>query len=121
MPSQHRIVECSTCKKMMRSNKLRRHRRAKHEIFDKTLSIKDETKVEVDKGSCNSENLKIGVLDNAKAYNEKILLGETLHKLLMETNTEEESLSKQHKEAFGSRRESTVLRQLSTPIRAYFT
>ena len=100
MPSQHRIVECSTCKKMMRSNNLRRHRRAKHEIFDKTLSIKVETKFEIDKGSCNSEDLKIEVLDNAKAYDQKIQLGETLHKLLMETNTKEESLSKQHKEAF---------------------
>ena len=72
MPSQHRIVECSTCKKIMRSDHLRRHRRTKHEIFDKTLSIKVETKVEIDKGSCNSEDLKIEVLDNAKAYDEKI-------------------------------------------------
>ena len=100
MPAQHRIVECFTCKKMMRSDNLRRHRRAKHEIFDKTLSIKVETKVEIDKSSCNSEDLKIAVLDNAKAYDENIQLGETLHKLLMETNTKEYSLSKQHKEAF---------------------
>ena len=83
----------------MQSNNLRRHRRAKHEIFDKTLSIKVETKVDIDKGSCNNEDLKIEVLGNAKAYDEKILLGKTLHKVLKETNTKEESLSNQHKEA----------------------
>ena len=92
----------------MQSNNLRRHRRAKHEIFDKTLSIKVETKVDIDKGSCNNEDLKIEVLGNAKAYDEKILLGKTLHKLLIETNTKEESLSKQHKEAFDLYRKKTV-------------
>ena len=51
--------------------------------------------------SCSTgNNLKLEILDNAKIYDEKISLGESTHKLLMETNTKEESLSRQHKEAF---------------------
>ena len=45
-------------------------------------------------------NLKLEILDNAKIYGEKISLGKSIHKVLMETNTKEESLSRQHKEAF---------------------
>ena len=45
-------------------------------------------------------NLKLEILDNAKIYGEKISLGKSIHKVLMETNTKEESLSRQHKDAF---------------------
>ena len=36
---------------------------------------------------------------NAKINGEKIILRESIHKVLMETNTREESLYQQHKEA----------------------
>ena len=36
---------------------------------------------------------------NDEIYNEKIQLGQSIHKVLMETNAKEESLSQQHKEA----------------------
>ena len=84
----------------MRSNNLKRHWRTKHKMFDMKLSVKVDSSVVIDGGPCTSEDLKMEVLNNAKAYNEKIQLGESLHKILMETNTKEESLSKQHKEAF---------------------
>ena len=64
------------------------------------LSVKVDSSAVIDGGPCTSEDLKMEVLNNAKAYNEKIQLGESLHKILMETNTKEESLSKQHKQAF---------------------
>ena len=69
-------------------------------MFNMKLSVKVDSSVVIDGGPCTSEDLKMEVLNNAKAYNEKIQLGESLHKILMETNTKEESLSKQHKQAF---------------------
>ena len=84
----------------MRSDNLKRHWRRKHNMFDMTLSVKVESRATVHGDRCNSEDLKMEVLDNAKTYDEKIQLGESLHNILMETNVKEESLSKQHKEAF---------------------
>ena len=45
-------------------------------------------------------NLKLEILDNAKIYGWKISLGESIRIVLIETITKEESLSRQHKEAF---------------------
>ena len=45
-------------------------------------------------------NSKLAILDNAKIYDEKISFGESIHKVWMETNMEEESLSRQYKEEF---------------------
>ena len=87
MPSQHRTLECSICKKMMRSNNLKRHWRTKHNMHDMTLSVKVGSRAIIDGESCTSEDLKMEVLSNAKAYNEKIQLGESVNRILMETNT----------------------------------
>ena len=34
MADRHKILECSICRKTMRSNNLKRHWRTKHKIFD---------------------------------------------------------------------------------------
>ena len=47
-----------------------------------------------------NQDLKSEILANNKLLNEKIELGEKISKVLTNTNLKEESLSKEHKEAF---------------------
>ena len=100
MADRHKILECSICRKTMRSNNLKRHWRTKHKMFDMGLTVTVEAKSKVGESSSTGNNLESEILDNAKIYDEKISLGERIHKVLMETNAKEESLSRQHKEAF---------------------
>ena len=44
--------------------------------------------------------MKLEILKNSTIYDEKIQLGESIFKVLMETNVDERSLSRKHKEAF---------------------
>ena len=85
---------------MTRTNDLKRHWKAKHKMFDMGLTLTDDFKSKIGECSSKDKNLKLEILDNAKTYDEKISLGESIHKVLMETYMKEESLSRQHKEAF---------------------
>ena len=58
------------------------------------------SKVTFAESSSTGNNLKLEILGNAKIYDEKISLGERIHKVLTENNAKEESLSRQQKEAF---------------------
>ena len=69
-------------------------------MFDMGLTVTVEAKSKVGESSSTGNNLESEILDNAKIYDEKISLGERIHKVLMETNAKEESFSRQHKEAF---------------------
>ena len=82
----------------MRSNNLKRHWKNKHKIFDMELTVKFKIEAKAVVGVCTTDGLKIEILENNEIYNEKIQLGQSIHKVLMETNAKEESLSQQHKE-----------------------
>ena len=69
-------------------------------MFDMGLTLTDDFKSKIGECSSKDKNLKLEILDNAKSFDEKISFAESIHKVLMETNTKEESLSRQHKEAF---------------------
>ena len=69
-------------------------------MFDMGLTVTVEAKSNVGKSSSTDNNLELQILDNAKIHDENITLRERIHKVLMETNAKEESLSRQHKEAF---------------------
>ena len=70
-------------------------------MFDMGLTKKVEAKSKVGESSSTDSNLELEIiLDNARIYGENISLGEHICKVLMETNTKEESLSRQRKEAF---------------------
>ena len=69
-------------------------------MFDTGLTVTVEAKSKVGESSSTGKNLELEILDNAKIYDEKIRLGECIHKVLMEANAKEESLSRQHKEGF---------------------
>ena len=66
-------------------------------MFDMGLTVTVESKSKVGESSSTGNNLESEILDNTKIYDEKISLGERIHKVLMETNAKEESLSRQHK------------------------
>ena len=100
MASGQRTLECPMCKRMMRSDNLRRHWRKKHKMFDMKLTVKVESNATDSESASTSGDLKMEILDNAKVYDEKIKLGENIFNVLMETNTKEDSLSRRHKEAF---------------------
>ena len=97
---RHKTLECSICRKMMRSNNLKRHWRSKHGMFDMELNIKVKSNTKVSGTPSTTNDLKVEILDNAKIYDEKIELGKDIFNVLMDTNTKEESLSRHHKEAF---------------------
>ena len=69
-------------------------------MFDMGLTVTVKAKSKIGESSSTGNNLQLEILDNAKIYDEKICLGERIHKVLMDTNAKEESLSRQHKEAF---------------------
>ena len=72
---------------------MKRHLRTKHKMFNMGLIVTVEAKSKVDESYSTGNNLNFEILDNAKTYSVKISLGESIHKVLMETNTKEESLS----------------------------
>ena len=65
-------------------------------MFDMEVTVKFESKAKAGGSVSTTEVLKMEILD---IYNEKIQLGQSMHKVLMETNAKEESLSHQRKEA----------------------
>ena len=99
MPACHRILECTICKKMMRSDNLKRHCRSKHKMFGMESTIRVEGKTKIDKSPSIVNELRFEMLNNGKLFDEKISLGRHIYNLLMETSTKEESLSPPHKEA----------------------
>ena len=99
MPDRHKVLECPICKKMMRSNNLKRHWRSKHSMFDMVLTTRVEIKDNTGKDATRND-LKSEILKNSTIFDEKIQLGESIFKVLMETNVDERSLSRKHKEAF---------------------
>ena len=97
--NRHRILECPVCKRTMRSDSLKRHKLTKHKNFNfqVTTIIKAHVK---DGGITSDQDLESEIVANGKLLDEKIALGEKILKVLTDTNTKEESLSKEHKEAF---------------------
>ena len=103
MTSKNRNItlECSICKKKMRSDTLKRHWLTKHKNFDfKVTTVVRGFFKETDGEHSSNEDLELEIVSNGKLLDEKIALGEKISKLLTKTNTKEESLSKKHKEAF---------------------
>ena len=103
MTSKNRNItlECSICKKKMRSDTLKRHWLTKHKNFDfKVTTVVRGFLKETDGEHSSNEDLELEIVSNGKLLDEKIALGEKISKLLTKTNTKEESLSKKHKEAF---------------------
>ena len=96
---RHRILECPVCKRTMRSDSLKRHKLTKHKNFNfqVTTIIKAHVK---DGGITSDQDLESEIVANGKLLDEKIASGEKIFKVLTDTNTKEESLSKEHKEAF---------------------
>ena len=98
---RHRIWECSVCKKRMRSDSLKRHglRKNKNVNFQVTKVVRGYLK-DKDSQPSSNEDLESEIVANGKLLNEKIALGEKINKVLTNTNTKEESLSKKHKKDF---------------------
>ena len=99
MPTHHRYLECSMCKKVMRSDNLKRHWKSKHRTSDMELTITVKHRSKTDSGSSSDNDLKSEMITNDMLFDEKINLGKSIYNLLRETNTKEESLSTAHKEA----------------------
>ena len=94
-PNRNITLECSICKKKMRSNNLRAHWLVKHKSFD--LEVTTEVRgflKDKDSKPSSIEDLKSEIVANGKLFDEKIALGENIFKVLADTNTKEESLSK---------------------------
>ena len=91
--NRHRILECPVCKRTMRSDSLKRHKLTKHKNFNfqVTTIIKAHVK---DGGITSDQDLESEIVANGKLLDEKIALGENVSKVLADTNTKEESLSK---------------------------
>ena len=96
---RHRILECSVCKKRMRSDSLKRHRLKKHKNFNFQVTTIVKANVK-DSGNPSVQDLESEILADNKLLDEKIELGEKISKVLTNTNAKEESLSKKNKEAF---------------------
>ena len=62
-------------------------------------NCKSKKKAKAEGSVSTTDGLKMEILGNNEVYSEKIQLGQSIHKILMETNAKEESLSQQHKEA----------------------
>ena len=92
-------LECSICKKKMRIDNLKRHWLTKHKSFDfkVTTVVRGFLKDDNRKPSSN-EDLESEIIANSKLLDEE--LGEKISKVLTDTNTKEEPLSKKHREAF---------------------
>ena len=100
-PNRNITLECSICKKKMRSDNLRRHWLAKHKSFDfKVTTVVRSFLKDEDIKPSSIKDLKSEIVANGKLFDEKIALGENISKVLADTNTKEESLSKKHREAF---------------------
>ena len=99
MADRHRTLECSLCKKMMRSDSLKRHWRSKHKTTDMELIIKVKSKTNINGAPATDNDLKCQMIANDMLFDEKINMGKSIYNLLSETNAKEESLSAPHKEA----------------------
>ena len=103
MTSKNRNItlECSICKKKMRSDTLKRHWLTKHKNFDfKVTTVVKGFLREKDSGNPSVQDLESEILADNKLLDEKIELGEKISKVLTNTKAKEESLSKKNKEAF---------------------
>ena len=103
MPSKNRNItlECSVCKKKMKSDNLERYLLAKHNSFDlKVTTVVRGFLKDKDGVPSSSDDLESKIVANGQLLDEMIALVEKISKVLTETNTKEESLSKKHMEAF---------------------
>ena len=62
-------------------------------MFDMEVTVKVESKAKAGGSVSTTDGLKMEILGNNEIYNEKIQLGQSIHKVLMETNAKEETLS----------------------------
>ena len=69
-------------------------------MFGMVSTVTVEAKSKVGESSSTGNKLKSEILYNANSYGEKISFRESIHKVLMETNTKEESLPRKRKKAF---------------------
>ena len=89
MPTHHRYLECSMCKKVMRSDNLKRHWKSKHRTSDIELTITVKHRSNIDGGPSTDNDLKSEMITNDMLFAEKINLGKNIYNLLRETNTKE--------------------------------
>ena len=94
-PDQHRILECSICKKRVRSDSLKSYGLKKHKNFNFQVTTILNSNV-IDSGIPSNQDLESEILTNEKPLDEKIELGEKISKLQTNINTKEESLSEKH-------------------------
>ena len=120
MPSANRNItlECPVCKQTMRSDNLKRHKLKKHKNFNFQVTTIVKANVE-DNGIPSNQDLESEILANDKLLDEKIELGEKISKVLMNTKTKEESLSKKHKEAFDLYQSRKFAIDLNDDIKLY--
>ena len=115
---RHRTLECPVCKRTMRSDSLKRHKLTKHKNFN--FQVTTIIKAHVKNGGIPSnQDLESEILANDKLLDEKIELGEKISKVLMNTKTKEESLSKKHKEAFDLYQSRKFAIDLNDDIKLY--
>ena len=94
-------LECSICKRKTRSDNLKRHWLTKHKNFDfKVTTVVRGFLKDNDRKPFANKDLESEIVANGKLLDKKIALGEKMLKVLTDTNTKEESLSKEHKVAF---------------------
>ena len=65
-----------------------------------TTVVRDSLKDKDSSNSSSNEDLEYEIVANENLLDEKIALGENISKLLEDTNTKDESLSKKHRETF---------------------
>ena len=71
---RHRILECSVCKKRMRSDSLKRHALKKHKDFNFQVTAIVKATVKGD-GNPFDQDLESEILANDKLLDEKIRVG----------------------------------------------
>ena len=70
MADRHRTLECSLCKKMMRSDSLKRHWISKHKTTDMELIIKVKSKTNIDGAPATGNDLKCQMIANDMLFDE---------------------------------------------------
>ena len=57
------------------------------------VTVTNDVRSKIGESSSTDNNLKLEILDKAKIYDEKISLGESIHKVLMKTKIRKKNLS----------------------------
>ena len=95
----YKIVEFPVCKKMMRSDSLKRHWRLKYKYDEIEVTTVIRSAFKHASKNPDNNDLRSEIVANGMLFYKKINLAKSTHNLLLETNTKEESLFSVHKEA----------------------